>query len=249
MSELVTEIILISLISFVSALVTSILGFGAGLVLTPLLTFIMPIKEALGIGAMIFLVTAASKTWWFRREINRGLWRTCLPLSLVGTAIGMILVYFAPERIITALFAAILLFFAMQSLRGRDSSPGRLPTPLYPVFAGIASIMVHAGGVFYYRFCRINGLDRMATVATMAALHFTLNIFKAIFFVGSGLVHSDYLFYLIPSYCLAIIGTRLGRGILKNYISEAVFVRGVSLLLIILAVRMVWALIFPPSVT
>ena len=248
MSELVAEILLISLISFVSALVTSILGFGAGLVLTPLLTFIMPIKEALGVGAVIFLVTAGSKTWWFRREIDINIWKLCLPLSLVGIGIGMVLVYFAPERLVTALFAGILIFFAVQSLLGRESGSSRLPRPLYPVFAGIASIMVHAGGVFYYRFCRMNGLDRLSTVATMAALHFTLNIFKALFFVGSGLVHSKYILYLIPSYLLAILGTRLGRGILKNYVSEKAFVRGVSLLLIILAARMVWALVFPPAI-
>jgi len=45
------EMVVISLLSFLSAMVTSILGFGAGLVLTPLLTFIMPLREALGIGA------------------------------------------------------------------------------------------------------------------------------------------------------------------------------------------------------
>lgn len=232
------EILVISLLSFLSAIVTSILGFGAGLVLTPLLTFIMPLREALGVGALVYLVTAASKTYWFRADINRQLWRKCLPFSFLGLALGMLTVKFMPERGLEIVFAGVLLYFALNALFGKDDSPSLLPQPLYPFFAGIASIMVHAAGVFYFRYCRMNGLDRVQTVATMAALHFTLNIGKAVFFTSSGLIATDYTYRLIPAYICAILGTRLGQFILKDYISEKVFTAGVSCMLIILALRM-----------
>lgn len=77
----------------------------------------------------------------------------------------------------------------------------------------------------------------MQTVATIAALHFTLNIIKAIFFTTSGLVDSKYIFYLIPAYIVAVFGTRLGKSILKNYVSERMFTIGVAALLMLLSVK------------
>lgn len=234
------EIGLISLLSLLSALVTSILGFGAGLVLTPLLTFFMPLKEALGIGALVYLVTSASKTWWYIPDISRRLWAKALPASLVGLVCGMMVLQYAPDHLIEIIFAVVLLYFSLSNLIGKSDSRALLPQPAYPFLAGIASILVHAAGVFFFRYCRMNALDRVRTVATMAALHFTLNIFKATFFTTSGLVNPKYIFNLIPAYICAVVGTRLGKTILVKYVSEKAFSIGVSGMLILLAVRMLW---------
>lgn len=237
MTELCFDIGIITLLSLLSALVTSILGFGAGLVLTPLLTFFMPLKEALGIGALVYFFTSLSKTYWYFPDIDWKLWKKCLPLSGVGICLGMLVVQFAPERLLEFCFAIILMYFALHSLFGKDDSPSLLPAFFYPLFAGIASILVHAAGVFYFRYCRMAGMGRVQTVATIAALHFTLNIFKAIFFTTSGLVDSKYIFYLIPAYIVAVVGTRLGKTILKNYVSERLFTIGVAVMLMLLAAK------------
>jgi len=234
------EMVVISLLSFLSAMVTSILGFGAGLVLTPLLTFIMPLREALGIGALVYLVTAASKTYWFRADIDQTLWKRCLPLSFLGLVIGMLIVKIMPERGLEIVFAALLLYFALSTGLGKEDSISKIPQQVYPFFAGVASILVHAAGLFYFRYCRMHGLDRVQTVATMAAHHFTLNIGKAIFFTTSGMIAAEYSYRLIPAYLCAIIGTRFGRYFLKDHVSEKMFTRGVSFLLILLAIRLVW---------
>jgi uncharacterized membrane protein YfcA len=236
----IQEMIVISLLSFLSAMVTSILGFGAGLVLTPLLTFIMPLREALGIGALVYLVTAASKTYWFRADIDQTLWKRCLPLSFLGLAVGMLTVQIMPERGLQIVFAALLLYFSLSAGLGKEGSTSRIPQQIYPFCAGIASILVHAAGVFYFRYCRMNGLDRVQTVATMAALHFTLNIGKAIFFTTSGMIAAQYTYQLIPAYLCAILGTRFGRYFLKDHVSEKMFTRGVSFLLSLLAIKIVW---------
>lgn len=236
----VIEILLIALLSFLSALVTSIVGFGAGLVLTPLLTFFMPLKQALGIGALIYLVTSSSKTWWYRGDIDFKLYRKALPMAFVGLVSGMIIIQHAPVTLLEIIFASVLIWFAISNLLGQSASKSLLPQFCYPLLAGTASILVHAAGVFFYRYCRLNALDRVATVATMAALHFTLNIFKAIFFTTSGFVASSAIVTLFPAYILAVIGTRMGRTILTNYVSERGFSIAVSITLIILALRMLW---------
>ena len=138
------------------------------------------------------------------------------------------------------IFSGLLLYFAINTILGKEGSTPRIPLQTFPLLAGIASILVHAAGVFYFRYCRLNGLNRLQTVATMAALHFSLNIAKAIFFTGAGLIESNYIYRLTPAYLCAIFGTRLGRYILKDHISEKMFSRGVASLLILLAVRLLW---------
>lgn len=231
------ELTIITLLSFLSATVTSVFGFGAGLVLTPLLTFIMPIKQALGIGALVFFFTSLSKTYWYFPDINWNIWKKCLPLSLVGIALGMFIVQYAPHDLLEIVFAIILAFYSLNALLGRKEAPSHLPMSCYPLFAGIASILVHAAGVFYFRYCRLNHLDRVQTVATIALLHFTLNIFKAIFFTTGGLIDPHYLYRLIPAYAAAVFGTRLGKTLLKRYVNERLFTVGVSSLLMLLAVK------------
>lgn len=242
MGNMAIEIGIISCLSFFCALVTSILGFGAGLMLTPLLVFFMPLKQAIGIGALIFLVTSASKTWWFRKELHLGIWKKCLLLSLLGMIAGMGLIQQAPERLLNVVFAGLLLFFAVQTLADRPPGASRFPHQMYPLLAGIASVLAHAGGGFYFRYCRVNGLDRVATVATIAVLHFTLNIFKVSFFLTTGIITMEYLLYLTPAYLLSFLGTRVGKSILKNHVNEQVFSYSVATLLIILAVRMAWSI-------
>lgn len=238
MTELITDIGIISLLSLLSGLVTSILGFGAGLVLTPLLTFFMPLKEALGIGALVFFFTSLSKTYWYFPEIHWETWKKCLPLSLVGIGLGMLVIQFAPERLLELTFASILMFFAVHSMLGKDDAQPLLPKSIYPLFAGIASILVHASGVFYFRYCRMSNMDRVRTVATISVLHFTLNIFKAIFFTSSGLVDPKYIYYLTPAYAAAVLGTRLGKTVLKNHVSEKMFTIGVSVIMMLLAIKL-----------
>ncbi len=231
------DLAIITLLAFASALVTSILGFGAGLVLTPLLTFFMPLKEALGIGALVYFFTSLSKTYWYFADIDWKTWRKCLPLSLVGIVLGMLIIQFAPQRLLEFVFAGILVYFSLNAIFGKEDAPSLLPQPLYPLLAGIASILVHAAGVFYYRLCRLNNLDRVQTVATIAVLHFTLNIVKAVFFTTSGLVDAKYIYTLTPAYIAAVAGTRLGKTVLKNYLSERMFSLGVAALLLLLALK------------
>ena len=145
-----------------------------------------------------------------------------------------------PERGLEIIFAVLLLYFALTAIFGKEGATPLISQQIFPLLAGIASILVHAAGVFYFRYCRLNGLDRVQTVATMAALHFTLNIGKATFFTGTGLIATHYIYQLIPAYLCAIFATRLGRYILKDYISEKMFTKGVAILLILLATRLLW---------
>lgn len=231
------ELAIITLLAFVSAMITSVFGFGAGLVLTPLLSFIMPLKTAIGIGALIFFVTSGSKLIWYFRDVDWKIHRLGFGLSCFGLAAGFVLISVLDLFLLEKIYGLMLIYFGIQAFI--DAEPKDTPFSHYgyPVLGGLFSALVHGGGVFFIRLCRNLGLDRLQTVATVAAIHFSMNIFKAIYFTSSGLVASQYIYILAPAYLAAIIGTRLGRNVLKQHVSEKAFSRGVGTLLLILSLK------------
>ncbi|PLY01538.1 MAG: hypothetical protein C0622_06955 [Desulfuromonas sp.] len=231
------DLLLISLLSFFSALVTSVFGFGAGLVLTPLLGFMMPLTEALGVAGLVFLFTAGSKTFWYRRDIDRRVYRKGFLLSLPGLLIGFVVISLVNPELFETAYALLLIFFAVNILRQTDQTRALLPQPLYPVCGGILSVLMHSGGVFFFRFGQFYSLNRLQLVGTVAAIHLSMNIFKAIFFTGSGMVEVSYLYRLAPAYVAAVVGTRIGRAVLKNYVDERTFSIGMAILLLLLALK------------
>ncbi|SEA77135.1 Uncharacterized membrane protein YfcA [Desulfuromusa kysingii] len=231
------ELLIISILAFVSALVTSVFGFGAGLVLTPLLTFIMPLKDALGIGALIFLVTSGSKLIWYFKDIDWKIHRFSFGLSLIGLFSGFYLISVIDAFLLEKIYAVMLIFFGIKALLNQKETTIHRVHCGYPILGGLFSALVHGGGVFFIRICRVSGLDRVQTVATVAAIHFSINIFKALFFTGSGLVDAKYIVTLAPAYCCAIIGTRVGRSVLKKHVNEQIFSYGIGTLLLLLSVK------------
>lgn len=230
-------VLTIGALAFVSALVTSVFGFGAGLVLTPLLSFIMPLPQAIAIGAVVFLFTSGSKVFWFRRDIDRSILLRGALLSLPGLLIGFVLI----SRLNTPWFelgyGLLLLAFGFNLMWPQPNQKQLLPAVLYPPFAGILSALIHGGGPLIFKYCRAQKLDRMQTVATMAGIHFVNNIGKGIYFGFSGLLLVEQLPTLLPACIAAVAGTRIGRTLLQRYLDERLFSLGVGVVLLLLASR------------
>ncbi len=231
------ELLLITALSFISALVTSIFGFGAGLVLTPLLSFIMPLKEALGIGAFVFFFTSGSKLIWYFKDIDWKTHRYGFGLALVGLIAGFGLITAINAFWLEKIYATMLIIFGIKALLNKDTEKRQFPAFTYPILGGLFSALVHGGGVFFLRLCQFSGMDRIQTVATVAAINFSMCCFKVLFFAGVQHVDPTRIITLFPAYIAAIFGTRIGRSVLKNYVDERTFSLGIGVLLLLLSLK------------
>lgn len=231
------EIVIISILSLISGIVTSAFGFGAGLVLTPLLTFIMPVTDAIALSSLIYMFTSTSKAVLYRKDIEWRIYKRSLILAWIGLMVGFLIITHINEQVFEKLFGLLLLIFAYLTVANKEESKSLLPENTYPFLGGLMSVLIHSGGLFFFRFARINGLDRIATVATLAGVHFTLNIGKTVFFILGGYVATHYIYQLIPAYIMAFIGTWIGRKVLKEYINETIFIRGIATILVLMSIR------------
>ncbi len=225
----------IAVLSFVSALVTAVVGFGAGLLLTPLLAIFLPLPEALAIGALIFLVTSSSKVLWYFRDIDWPTWRFGFLLSLPGLGVGFATLLWVESGWLEKVYGVVLLATAVGVIRIRRQALLTLPEEAYPLAGGFLSALLHGGGPMYYCLCSRRGLGRLRTVGTMAVIHFSLNVLKVAFFARVGSLDWNLVVRLLPAGLAAILGTRVGRALLMQRVDEAGFARLVGLSMVLLA--------------
>lgn len=234
------QIAIITFFAFISAFVTGVLGFGAGLILTPLLGLFLPLKQALAISALVFLVTSGSKVFLFFRHIDRRTYGIALAFALLGAGIGFWALLYVDPGGFQQVYGLLLLILAVDLLWERKPGELRLPQGILPSLGGLVSVLANGGGPLFLCLCRRRRLDRMQTVGTMALTHFSLNILKVAFFSGAGYLAAGELPLLLPAAAAAILGTRLGRTVLVNRVNERGFSIGVALFMVAMAVDFIY---------
>src|SRR5437868_7347029 len=110
-----------------AGLLGSLLGFGGGILIVPLLTigFGLPLREAVGVSLVCVIVTsgAAAGVYLERQVANLRLGMTLELFTAIGALIGGIVAFLVSERILAGLFAAMLVYVAFSMARGGDPAP------------------------------------------------------------------------------------------------------------------------------
>jgi uncharacterized membrane protein YfcA len=104
----------------------SLLGLGGGVLIVPLLTlgFGLPLREAVGVSLICVIMTssAAAGVYLERHVANLRLGMTLELFTATGALIGASIAFLLSERLLSILFAALLLYVAATMLRA--GTPG-----------------------------------------------------------------------------------------------------------------------------
>lgn len=105
----------------------SLLGLGGGLLIVPLLTigFGLPLREAVGVSLVCVIVTSSASAGVYleRRQANLRLGMVLELFTAMGAIAGGLVAFLLDERVLAALFAALLVYVAVTMLRGRSGQP------------------------------------------------------------------------------------------------------------------------------
>lgn len=120
----------------------SLLGLGGGILIVPLLTlgFGLGLREAVGISLVCVIMTssAAAGVYLERHVANLRLGMTLELFTAIGALIGGSIAFLLDERLLSVLFATLLLYVAFSMVRaGRRPAP---PTEVVPEMPGPGTI-------------------------------------------------------------------------------------------------------------
>jgi uncharacterized protein len=163
----------------------SLLGLGGGVLIVPLLTlgFGLPLRDAVGVSLVCVIMTssAAAGVYLERHVANLRLGMTLELFTALGALVGATIAFALDERLISLLFAGLLLYVAVTMARGgvapSSTSTEEIP-PDRPEHRQAPTVLDRLSGDDY----QVRNLGRGVTGATLAG------IVSALLGIGGGIV-------------------------------------------------------------
>lgn len=218
-------------------------GFGAGVVLLPVVAWTMGLRVAVPIMTVTMLVGNLSRLWWSRGEIDRAVCVRFLAGAVPAAGLGAVLYAGAPSRALSIVVGGFLL--ASVPLRRVLFSPlVQVRLRHFPVLGGVfgllSSLVVTIGPVVTPFFLAY-GLRRGAYIGTEAVCAFGMHLTRGIVLARYALLTWETITVGCVLGGAMFAGSWLGRRVLDR-MSERVFLRIVEALLVVMGVHF---LLFP----
>lgn len=136
---------------FMVALSKSGLVASMGLVGVPLLTLVMPARDAAGMMLPLLLVMDAIAVWTYRRDADWSILRLMLPGALVGTVVGWVLWSVVTDAMVNLFVGVITIAFIGYGLlpmskKLEGAAPSKPWGAIWGGAAGFTSFISHTGG-------------------------------------------------------------------------------------------------------
>jgi uncharacterized membrane protein YfcA len=203
-APLISILLALAILGIFTGFLAGLLGVGGGLVLIPILTFMLhhlgietelAVKMAIATGMSTIVVTSMASTRMHHQmgAVRWDLVKGLAPGLILGSLVSSLWLFSIIEGSALALvFAGFTAFSATQMLLDRKPKPSRdMPGPVGLIatgsLIGMVSGLVGAGGAFmsvpFMVWCNVH---MRQVVATSAALGFPIALFNAIGYVVSG---------------------------------------------------------------
>lgn len=228
------------ILSYLVSIVSTVIGFGSALIMIPLSTFFLPIKEAIALLTIFFIAINFSKITLFWKHID---WKTTI-LIWIGNIpmvyIGAKLMVEAPSETIKMILGFIVLAYVIneyfkltKNVKIHDigivAAGG-----LYGFFAGI----IGTGGAIKAALLTHMGMRKESFIATMSVTAIVANIIKITVYSQSELVSQDDLPVALGLILCAIVGVYTGKHLVKK-IHPDLFRKAVLIMLTIVSLKLI----------
>ena len=193
--------IFVAVTGFVASFIDAAAG-GGGMISLPalLLTGISPL-HALGTNKMAAVMGACTSFITFIRsgKMDVQLIKKLFPLSLIGSALGVLAVQQVPSEflrpLIVVLLVAVVLYSLLKKDWDRDTQPRKLTGRMLALSMLVALVMGFYDGFFgpgtgsflLFAFLML-GFDFIGATANTKALNFASNLAATVFFAASGMI-------------------------------------------------------------
>ena len=215
-----------------------------GLVGVPLLSLVMPARDAAGMMLPLLLVMDAIAVWTYRKDADWRILKIMLPGAFVGTIIGWVLWSFVSDEMVLLFVGILTLLFILDALLPlRKKLEGLPPSKPWGAFwggaAGFTSFISHTGGPPFQIYVLPQKLSPVKFSGTTAFFFAIVNTAKLVpyFFLGQlNVANLSHAAVLVP---VAIIGVLAGVYLVRR-ISVKRFYQLTYWLVFLLALKLIY---------
>jgi uncharacterized membrane protein YfcA len=158
-----------ALIIFLAYVVRGIAGFGSGLIAVPLLSVMAPVQMVVPVVVSLDYVASGIQSV---RYLGRVVWReqrTLLPFSLIGIALGLVVLRGVPTTVLSRALGGFVIVYALYPLLPLPPLRGsRTSAIACGLVGGLMGTLFGTGGPFYAIYFNLRGLNKEEFRATFA---------------------------------------------------------------------------------
>jgi len=213
------EYIILALIFILAGIVPELTGFGVAIVSMALIPFILPLSITIPLVAIISMIATGMVAFQTK---TKGILKYLQPLllgSIIGVTLGMSLLHFINEQLLTILLGVFLITYSVYGLffKGHFLPTGKITGTITGIVAGFlgSSFNVHGPLVGLYSSSN-NGLSKLETKDLMATYMSITGAFTVIGHSLAGRISSNVLFYVLISIPFLFLGLEIGKIIFKK---------------------------------
>ena len=236
-----SENILLTTLSFFTALMTSLAGAGGGTVLLAAMLQFMNPAEAIPVHGVIQFTSNLTRTWLLKKFLNWSIVLRFTALLPVGVYIGLqIFQNIDANNIKNLIGIFILLAIIFQNLKFINKF--FLPDYAYyfiGLFTGILNILVGVIAPLLAVILKQSISEKKSIVGTLGYFGLIGNLLKIIGFTLIGFSFYEYIDTFLMIIPATLIGSRVGQ-LLLNKISNKIFTIIFQIILIALAIRLLF---------
>ncbi|HKX86152.1 MAG TPA: sulfite exporter TauE/SafE family protein [Flavobacterium sp.] len=221
------------ILALTAEIIGTVGGFGSSLFFVPIASYFFDFHSVLGITALFHLSSNISKIYFFRKGYDKKLILYIGIPAVVLVAFGAYLSKFIETKFLEIFLAVFLITISLFFLLTKNFSikPTQTNSILGGSLSGFTAGLLGTGGAIRGLTLSAYNLKPEIFIATSAIIDLGIDTTRSVVYGINGFIHQDDL-YLIPILLLvSIIGTFLGKKILKR-ISEEQFKKTVLILIL-----------------
>ncbi|RDE24647.1 sulfite exporter TauE/SafE family protein [Motiliproteus coralliicola] len=206
------------IVSFIGSLISTLIGFGGGIILVVLLSGTIPTKELIAVVGLVQLASLLSRCYLTRQQINLRLWRHFMLGAVPGILIAALLFNHISNATLSLILGAFLIFSAWKP---QGLPVDRIPAgvPLLGGMMSFVSFFVGAPGPSIASMLQRLKLARQPLLATLAACLLGQTLFRTLTFYSVGVPLQQWLPICALMIIAGVVGSLVGYR-LSNRISD-----------------------------
>lgn len=222
------------ILALLAEIVGTIGGFGSSVFFVPAANVYFGFQTVLGITALFHVASNLSKIALFKKGIDKKLiiyiGIPAVIFVIIGGLVSKYLNAYLLEIFLGIFLVGLSLLFLIKS--DLIIKPHKKEAILGGTFSGLFAGILGTGGAIRGLTMAAFNLEKSAFIATSAVIDFFVDFSRSVVYFFNGFITKEILIYIPFLIVISIVGTYIGKLLLKR-ISQAVF-KKMSLILILL---------------
>ena len=249
---MLSDIIVIAIAGFLSGIIKTGVGVGAGIFLLPTLSIAFPAKLALGLGAPLMLASdVLGLRFYWRQWLAWPELRRIMFSAVPGLILGVVLLPMIPGHVFRVCVGIFGSLYALSMLwhefpvavvlrrlfKGLSEGSGKTSAYVFGFLGGVSTVMAHAGGIVWSLYLIKAAPDRRIFVGTTIIMFFVTNIYKVASYIYIDVLPWDNLLSVLPAIPMVFLGSYLGN-IMNKRCDSALFRKIVLCVILFLSISL-----------